>query len=358
MKVCAVLLLSLIQVDSFLMRPQRSVSIASMLAASVDTDEAQRLKDQAAKLRAEIAALEGKSVAQVEKEAADAKKETAERMLQAEQRKQESASRQPKNNKGRMIEVPESPTDMVLQAARAVERAYKDGVTRQTVRFALVDVTDENKNQPFFDLPQWPGGAEQMSRRGAQPLTQELLETIRLGEDQAYQRPSIKKQDVWDFDGSALFTSEASEGAEGDIQALVLPNTDVKYVRDIAEIDAVMKDRLFLLVNPFWRNVESWGINLLAPGAKKKAQEVIFDRGYDETYVFLRFSARGEECVAIKAYPYDWQIFAYIEDPDLRYERAIRIGSTKEDPKSDVVTEMINQRPEFKLTRAMRQITR
>ena len=42
---------------------------------------------------------------------------------------------------------------------------------------------------------------------------------------------------------------------------------------------------------------------------------MIFDRGFDETYVCMRFSVRGEDCVAIKAYPYDWQIFAYKEAP-------------------------------------------
>ncbi len=43
-------------------------------------------------------------------------------------------------------------------------------------------------------------------------------------------RPSIKTQDIWDFDGSALITAEAAQGPSGDVKALVFPNTDMKYL--------------------------------------------------------------------------------------------------------------------------------
>ena len=172
--------------------------------------------------------------------------------------------------------------------------------------------------------------------------------------------PTIKEQDIWDFDGSALVTAEAKAGANGDVQAMVFANTDTKYIKDIETIDAAMGERLFLLVNPFWRNLDSWGVNLLAWGAKKKAEEIIFNRGYDETYCVIRFSCRGEEVVALKAYPYDWQIFAYREQDyaigGVAMETAIRLGSSKEEPKSDYITSLLNERPEFKDTRNMRQL--
>jgi hypothetical protein len=50
---------------------------------------------------------------------------------------------------------------------------------------------------------------------------------------------------------------------------LVFPNTDNKYTKDIAEIDKAMGDWLFILVNPFWRDIETWGFNLLAPKGKE-----------------------------------------------------------------------------------------
>ena len=85
--------------------------------------------------------------------------------------------------------------------------------------------------------------------------------------------------------------------------------------------------------------------------------QVIFDNGYDETYHNLVFSVRGEKCVAIKAYPYDWQIFAFREDDNYaNSEYAIRLGSCKEEPNSSFVTELLNARPEFKETKTMRQM--
>ena len=316
---------------------------------TVDSNaEAQSLRDKAAAIRAEIAALEGKSVEQVEQEAQD-KKAAIERVAAeaAEKRRQE-----PRFDRGRMVEVPGTWDDMVVQAARAVERAYADGIQRQTVRFALV-----KQDQSFADMQLWPGGAQEMSREAARPLTRELLKTLRLSKEQI-RAPEIKEQDVWDFDGSAIVSSEAPEGPQHDVQALVLPNTDAKYINDIDTIDQNIGDRLFLLVNPFWRNVDSWGINLLQPGAKKKAQKVIFDKGYDETYHFLRFSVRGEECTAIKAYPYDWQIFAFLEDTYTGYEQPIRLGSSKEYPSSEEITELLNNRSEFKLSKNMRKMQR
>lgn len=333
------------------------------LFSTKEQDAAERLREKAAAIRAEIAAMEGKTLEEVEGEARQKREDVKLRQQEAEARRQEEKENRNRNNvdDGRYQEVPSTPDDMVRQAARAVERAFADGVTRQTVRFALIRedqyVTDEN---------QWPGGAQEMSREAAKPLTKALLKLVHAPTKEGEQAdirlpPTIKEQDIWDFDGSALITAEAKAGANGDVQAMVLPNTDVKYTNDIEAIDKAMGKRLFLLVNPFWRNLESWGINLLAPGAKKKAKEIIFDKGYDETYSLLRFSCRGEECVALKAYPYDWQLFAYREDENNVFagaamETAIRLGSCKDEPSSEYVTELLNERPEFKDTRTMRKL--
>jgi hypothetical protein len=202
-----------------------------------------------------------------------------------------------------------------------------------------------------------------MYRESGNPLTTALLREVRaptkdldIVKEQRRLPPTITAQDIWDFDGSALHTAEAAEGASADVQALVFPNTDVKYIADIEKISEAMGPRLFLLVNPFWRDIESWDFNILAPGAKKKAQKTIFDNGYDETYTSLIFSARGEKCAAIKAHPYDWQLFAFLEDDYYKTESTIRLGSCTEKPTSKLVTELLNSRPEFKETKTMRQM--
>jgi hypothetical protein len=325
--------------------------------------DAQKLLDKAAQLRAEIAAAEGKTLEQVEEEA-NAKKRD-QRIREEQAREEASAAAKVRLEKsasvddgGRFVQLPVTFDDMVRQASRAVERAFKDGKTRQTVRFNLV-----GEEEPATEEKSFPGGTKQMYRESGGPLTDALLREVRAPTKDKYpekrnENPTLKKQDIWDFDGTALHTAEAAEGASADVQALVFPNTDSKYLEDISEISDAMGKRLFLLVNPFWRNVESWGFNILAPNAKKRAQEVIFgEHAFDETYTMLLFSVRGEKCVALKAYPYDWQLFAFREDDYYQNEEyAVRLGSCKEYPTSSFVTELLNERPEFKETKTMRQM--
>ena len=336
---------------------------AVFAGSDTEVSDAQRLLDQAAKLRAEIAQAEGKTLEQVEEEASAKKRDDKLRMEQAEQEAKEAAEKRLKANPpmdegGRFVQVPVTFDDMVRQASRAVERAFKDGKTRQTVRFNLVSEEDAATEEK-----QWPGGAKQMYRESGGPLTDALLREVRAPTKNKFpekrnENPKLTKQDIWDFDGTALHTAEAAEGPSADIQALVFPNTDKKYLEDIDQISDAMGKRLFVLVNPFWRNIDSWGFNILAPNAKKRAQEVIFgENPYDETYSMMMFMVRGEKCAAVKAYPYDWQLFAFREDDYYQSEEyAIRLGSCKEDPTSSLITGLLNERPEFKETKTMRQM--
>eukprot|EP00538_Stauroneis_constricta_P008864 CAMPEP_0119550502 /NCGR_PEP_ID=MMETSP1352-20130426/4004_1 /TAXON_ID=265584 /ORGANISM="Stauroneis constricta, Strain CCMP1120" /LENGTH=399 /DNA_ID=CAMNT_0007596377 /DNA_START=130 /DNA_END=1329 /DNA_ORIENTATION=+ len=342
-------------------RSYRKPQTAEGTALFSTTDEgtgtaAQKLRDRAAQLREEIAKLEGKTIEQVEEEHQQSK--LAKQKLEEDRKQKAVADKQNRvTDDGRFVQVPVSHEDMARQAARAVERAFKDGITRQTVRFDLIA-----EDQAVGDENEWPGGAMQMYREAGKPLANALLKEIRaptkeVKENERRMPPTVTAQDLWDFDGSALHTAEAWTGASGDVQALVFPNTDVKYINDINTISDAMGPRLFLLVNPFWRNVESWGFNILAPGAKDKAQRAIFDRGFNETYVALSFRARDEKCLALKVYPYDWQLFAYLED--LEYggpENVIRLGSCKDEPTSSLMAELLNSRPEFKSTKTMRQM--
>lgn len=342
---------------------RRSRTTAVFVAGDTETSDAQRLLEQAAKLRAEIAAAEGKTLEQVEEEASAKKRDYQQRMEEAKIEASAAAKKRleanpPTDEGGRFVQVPVTFDDMVRQASRAVERAFKDGKTRQTVRFNLVGEEESATLEK-----QWPGGAKQMYRESGGPLTDALLREVRAPTKDNFpekrnENPKLGKQDIWDFDGTAIHVAEAAEGASADIQAMVFPNTDSKYLEDIDKISEAMGDRLFVLVNPFWRNVESWGFNILAPNAKKRAKEVIFGKNpYEETYSMMIFMVRGEECVALKAYPYDWQLFAFREDDYYPSEvNIIRLGSCKDDPTSEHITGLLNERPEFKETKTMRQM--
>ena len=348
----------------------------NVVARRAALSEAEKLEQQLRKVREELAALEGKTVDAVEEEAqraADAKE--ARRTALAAEKEAAAAARASGAAvgaaDGRHLSVPETGEAMVDMAARAVERALRDGITRQTVRFQLVPL--EGPTADIDAFAGWPGGPQQMFSVAGKPLTMALLSRVRTKNVNSTSfvgsagAPKVTVQDMLAFDGSGLVTAEASEqegGAAADAQAVFGANTDAKYIDDIEEIDAAMgPDRLFLLVSPFWRGIESWGINLLQPNAKRRAQEVIFDRcGFGDqrssTFALLRFSVRGERCAALRAYPYPWQIYAYLED-DFGNERPVRLGSIRdEEPSSEKVAALINAEPEFQLSKNMRRMNR
>lgn len=343
----------------FFVRPghgERSNASIKALHLSSE-DEVQALLEKAKKLREEAAAMSGKTLEEIEEESKREKRQMEERkhdLTEISRNKSQAGA----GAVSRIVPVPEDARLQVQQAASAVERAFKDGIVRQTIRFALITDDEEMSGE----LNEWPGGAKQMFREAGRPLTEALLREVNVDSSgQSNLPPTITTKDIWDFDGSAIISSKTgSQHRGGDVTALVFPNTDSKYLRDIETIDGdVGPDRLFLLINPFWRNVESWGFNILQPNGKKRAQEVVFDNGYDITYAVLRFSARGEDCIALKAYPYDWQMYAYREDPSWFNRRIpIWLGSSREEPTSSQFTELLNSRPEFKMSKNMRQMQR
>ena len=353
----------------------KGVRTQRLQLSSAHHDEAERLLELARRMRQEVAELEGKSVKQVEEEAQQRRiqqqaqrdaVESSRQRRKLETSSLSSTSSSATTRSGRFLSVPETPDEQVLQAKAAVERAFQDGITRQIVRWALVP-QDETLHQQ--DRP-WPGGAQQMYREAAGPMTRELMRILRAptarpsSDDEVYlsslrKPPLVKEQDVWDFDGSAIIAAEASTGSHDDVQALVFPNTDNKYTKDIAQMDRAMGPRLFLLVNPFWRNLDSWGFNLLAPKGKALAKEAIFDKGFVETYHLLQKSVQGEDCVALKAYPYDWQLYAYAESEYWPYEEyVVHLGSTPDEPTSVDFSRLLAEREEFKLSKNMRLMQR
>ena len=360
----------------------RRPSIASsskLSSAESANEEVEKLRKQAAKIRQQLAELEGKSLSQVQEEAQLEKDMKAKRQQEMAAASSAAASKSSSSTAKRksagMLYMPETTEEQTRQCAFAIERAFQNGITRQTVRLALVEQRNGNAIAPSEEENGWPGGTQQMYREAGRPLTEALLREVRATakviqteEEKTSGKeafpPEIKAQEIWDFDGSALITAESAAGPSGDVQAMVFPNTDVKYLKDIGTIhESLGKDRLFLLINPFWRNVESWGFNILAPNAKKMAQEKVFDcegGGFQETYVLSRFSARGEDCAALKAYPHDWELFAYIEDYSYGgpMQTAIRLGSSKEEPTSAMFSALLNEREEFKMNKTMRQLNK
>ena len=268
----------------------------------------------------------------------------------------------------------------------------------------------------------WPGGVQQIYREAARPYTSQLLQQLRIQHPKNSQsssmstssfgnmkpKPMIQEQTLWDFDGSAILSATNRDDNTDDeetsttttlIQALVHPNTDNRYFNDILQMDerlATMttvdhtnrddtqrNGAVNLIINPFWTNATSWGFNIFAPQAQQRASDIIFsppaktkngrggsssgdgngEGGYIETYSIITKSVRGEDCIAIKAYPYDWQLYAYLEEMnDRRYygttTTTVHLGSSMTEPTITDFVQLLNNRTEFQYSKNMRQMQR
>ena len=136
-----------------------------------------------------------------------------------------------------------------------------------------------------------------------------LLKQIKTTDNTGGLTIKVSEQILLDFDGSSLQTAEHPAGALYDIQALLQPNTDGYYLKTIETIERQFSNtegkakRLFLIINPAWRDKSSWGVF----GAKR-AQELILDR-YETTYAVDQFVARGRKVSLLKCYQEDWIMF-------------------------------------------------
>ena len=167
----------------------------------------------------------------------------------------------------------------------------------------------------------WQGGPQE-TYRYLSPLVSNLLKQIRMTDNTGGLVVKVSEQILLDFDGSSLQTSEHPAGPLYDIQALLQPNTDGYYLKTIEAVEEQFSNtdgkskRLFLLVNPAWRDRSSWGFF-----GGKKAQELIFNR-YETTYAIDQFVVRGRKVSLLKCWSDDWEVFvANDKDPSLPGER-------------------------------------
>jgi len=209
--------------------------------------------------------------------------------------------------------LPNNPDDVIRQAAISITNAYESGVYLQTIRLPLSQAIYGNKEEGFVAdrAIGWQGGPME-TYRYLSPMVYNLLPRIRTANNTAGLNVKVNEQILLDFDGSSLQTSEHPAGALYDIQALLQPNTDGYYIKTIEAIEDQFcntnkidkANRLFLLVNPAWRDKSSWGIF----GAKK-AQELILDR-YETTYAVDQFIVRGRQISLLKCWSSDWGLYA------------------------------------------------
>ena len=192
-----------------------TLSLSSSSSNGSGNEEARKLLEKAAEIRKQLAELEGKTVSQVQQEAQDIKdsqKDAAAAAAAASLEKKESSSQSTKSRKFQgLVYVPETIDDQIRQASLAIERAFQDKITRQTIRLALV-----KQNESIGpEEEEWPGGSQQMYREAGRPLTEALLSEVRAvakskqteeekNSGKENYPPTVTAQDIWDFDVSTV----------------------------------------------------------------------------------------------------------------------------------------------------------
>jgi hypothetical protein len=212
--------------------------------------------------------------------------------------------------------LPTSTTAIARQAAQSIATAmFQHDIHRQTIRLPLSESMYRNKSEGFVAdrAIGWQGGPQETIRylcplatRVLQEISTSRLHPALLGGLVI----SIQEQVLLDFDGSLLLTAEHPAGAKYDIQAVLQPTTDEYYRTTIQTIEAQFSDtpgvstkRLFLLLNPAWRNKDSWSFWEAA-----RAEREILNR-YETTYCIDQFVVRGSQISLLYEFGQEWAVF-------------------------------------------------
>lgn len=206
--------------------------------------------------------------------------------------------------------LPTDPESMVKQASSSIQRALSEGnINRQTIRLALSESMYSGKEESFVAdrAIGWQGGPTETCRY-LNPMVSSLLRQT-CSDEISGLTPKVQEQVLLDFDGSSLLNAQSPMGPLNDSLAILQPNTDKYYMELIRKMESEFSDtpgkakRLFLLINPAWRDASSWGFL-----QSKQAKKEIVDR-YETTFTLDQFVMRGQKISLLKAWPYDWSVY-------------------------------------------------
>jgi hypothetical protein len=221
---------------------------ALRMSSNGTDEEVRKLLAKARALREEAALMSGKTIEEMERERLEMKEAERERRVTSElarrERKEANAAARWRGGESWTLPVPEDAAAQARQAASEIERAFADGLVRQTVRLALLAEGEVMSDHP-----------NELYREAGRPLDESLLREVRAyapeeedgassssssssagrGADASSPNgsrapPVVTARDIWDFDGSALITARSASGPRGDVWAIVFPNTDTKYL--------------------------------------------------------------------------------------------------------------------------------
>jgi len=213
--------------------------------------------------------------------------------------------------------LPKDTDSLVRQAAASIHAAWReDGIHHQTIKLPLSEAMYKQKEESFVAdrAIGWQGGPQE-TYRYLSPLVQDIMREVSVlveksqagSTSQSGLTSKLQVEDLLDFDGSALCMAQSPLGPLFDSIALLQPNTDAYYSQKIAQVENDFSDspgkkkRLFLLVNPGWRDSSSFGFF-------GRRQSSVLER-YPVTYAMDQFIAKGKKLSVLKAWPHDWSLY-------------------------------------------------
>lgn len=223
---------------------------------------------------------------------------------------------------------PRPPSDrdyMLQQAADAAMRAYRDGITRQSLRFRV---------DSFFDTEstyiKGPGGALNKTLPAAQRILQNLW-----GGTVDY---DINTSAVDEFTSTLLYGEAESEFQ--DVAMFYMPNREFAASAAAKNFVRNMKDRLVLVCNSQYSNSPFQIENL----GSEFANEGVMEQGYDftktfqeQTYYYYTGPFANWQMTTFRAYPFDWEIFV----EDFNTTALVKIADFPKKPKPEELSNIL-----------------
>jgi len=243
--------------------------------------------------------------------------------------------------------IPQSPEEMVQRAADSISRAVKAGVTRQLVRIVVPD--DERTYKVFGaveiqgtsapeDLDPWPGGLKQQYPI-ALGLGRKMLQRVT-----GCEAAAVSDQVLDAEDACGLILAQSATAA-GDAACVLFAGTD--QIGKLAEIDAMANGRLLCLLNTQFKRLEDFSL-----WQRGRAKAAYFEKGYEVTYAFEEFAARGEDVKLCCEYGLGWRAFVLLDDQGEAVP--LHQGALPERPSYKWIEQQINKNhPEPRWARKM-----
>jgi len=211
--------------------------------------------------------------------------------------------------------LPDGVPEMCQEAANSAMRAYRDGLTRQSIRLRL---------DQLFDMETAYIRGQRAVLNASLPAAEEFTRLLWGGQYLKNVRTSRVDEEV-----ATLIYREAENEAQ-DMACLYFAGREFVSSNKAFSFFENMKDRLVLMVNSESAtdsfSVENMGRDFVSEG-KGDAGAEICQMFYEQTYYYYAVQFNNWQMIFHRAYPYPWEI--YIEN--LNYT-LVKVGESEEKP--------------------------